>query len=139
MLAERCDIVGDVAASQDPVMDPRVQRLHAAAEHLGHLGEVLDAGDGKPEPGDVAGGASARDQLDTEIVEAAGEVFEAGLVEDGDECPLDHDAISILTACGRSRCSTAWTRTRSVSTVSPSWTGTGSLKITEPVSMPSST
>ena len=40
---------------------------------------------------------------------------------------------------GRRRCSTAWTRARSVSTVSPSCTGTGSATITAPVSMPSST
>ncbi len=59
---------------------------------------------------------------------------DAGLVVDGDQ-----RAHSSRTTFGSSRCSAACTRSRSVSTVSPGSTGTGSLAITSPVSTPSST
>ena len=49
---------------------------------------------------------------------------EPGLVEGGDQGALDHE-ISSRTAFGSSRCSTAWTRARSDSTVSSSRTGHG--------------
>jgi phosphoribosylglycinamide formyltransferase-1 len=49
------------------------------------------------------------------------------------------EEISSRTALGSRRCSTAWTRSRSVSTVSSSRTGTRSAAITGPVSTPSST
>ena len=41
-----------------------MQRLDAAAEHLGHVGERVDRRDREAELGDVRGGSPARDELD---------------------------------------------------------------------------
>src|SRR6185436_15508612 len=90
-------------------------------------------------------GAAARDELDAELVEAARELVESGLVEDGDERALDHhrerraSARNPRTASGSSRCSTAWMRACRVSGVSPGSIATVSWAITGPESMPSST
>ena len=48
LLLERCEIVVAVAAREDRRVDARMQRLHAAAEHLGRVGQRLDALDLSP-------------------------------------------------------------------------------------------
>ena len=53
---------------------------------------------------EVRGRAAARDELEAELVEAARELVEAGLVVDGDQ--RAHS--SLTDARGSSRCSTAW-------------------------------
>ena len=118
-------------------MDPRVQRLDAAAEELRDLGQVLDARHIEAVLGEVIGGPAARDDLDAQLGEPLGELDDARLVERRDHC--SHHEISSRTALGSSLCSTAWTRARSDSTVSSSRTGTGSATMTAPVSTPSST
>ena len=139
VLVERGEVVRVVSAGQDRGVDPRVQGLHAAAEELGDLGQVLDPRGLDSVLLEVVGGAAAGDQLDAELFEPTRELGETFLVERGQEGALDHDVISSRTACGKRRCSTAWTRARSVSTVSSSWIGTRSATMTGPVSMPSST
>ena len=134
VLLECRDVVLAVAAGEDPGVDPRVQCLHAPVEHLGCGGHVLDPVDREAELLDEGGGAAARDELAVELREPARELVEAGLVVDRDQ-----RAHSSLTTLGRSSCSTAWMRARSVSTVSPSCTATRSWTITGPVSTPSST
>jgi hypothetical protein len=134
VLVERRNVVLAVASREDPRVDARVQRLHAAAEHLRRLGHRLDLVHGEAELLQMRCGAAARYEIPAEVREPSRERVEAGLVEDGDQ-----RAQSSRTTFGSSLCSTAWTRAFNVSTVSPSWTGTGSAVITGPVSIPSST
>src|SRR5580765_1116502 len=124
-----------VAASQDRGVNPRVQRLHAPAEQLRDLGQLLDTRHLEPVLREMVCGAAAGDDLHSQLPEAGRELGVPLLVERGQERALDHE-ISSLTACGSSRCSTSWTRARRVSTVSSSRTGTGSATITGPVSTP---
>ena len=139
MLVERREIVRMVSPGQDGGVNPWVQGLHAPAEELGDLGQGLDPRGLDPVLLEVVGGAAAGDELDAEVGEPLRELGEAFLFERGEQGALDHDVISSRTACGKRRCSTAWTRARSVSTVSSSCIGTRSATMTGPVSMPSST
>jgi hypothetical protein len=135
VLVERREVVVAVAAREDRGVDARMERLHAAAEQLRDLGQVLDQQRVDAVLGEVRGGAAARDELDAEVGEPARELGEAGLVVDGEERP---HRISSRTTSGRRRCSTRWMRARSVSTVSSGSTGTVSCRITGPVSTPAS-
>ena len=134
LVGERGEVVGAVAAGEDAAVDARVQRLHAAAEHLGRRGDDLDAGRRRGRALDVLGGAAARHQLEAQLGQAAREVVEAGLVVHGDQ-----RAHSSPTTFGSSRCSTSWIRSRRLSALSPASTGTRSCASTGPVSTPSST
>ena len=98
-------------------MDPRVERLHAAAEHLRDLGQLLDRRRVDPALREMLGGAAACDEVDSEVLETLRELDQPGLVPGGQEGATDH-SIRPRTVSGRRRCSTAWTRARSVSTVS---------------------
>jgi hypothetical protein len=115
-----------------------VEGLDAPSEHLRDVGELLDGGDLDPAFPQELRCPAAGDELDVELLQPAREVLEPGLVERGEQCAPNQE-MSSRTVSGRSRCSTACTRARSVSTVSPSSTGTLSVTITGPVSMPSST
>ena len=118
VLGERRQVLLVVAAGEDPGVDARVERLDAPAEHLRRLGQRLDVAHLQAELLEEGRRAAARDQLDAELVEAERERVEAGLVVDGDQRALDHEATSSPTTRGSSRCSTSCTRARSVSTVS---------------------
>ena len=85
VLLERLHVRLHAAPREDRAVDPRMQRLDAAAEHLGHVGERIDRRDREAELGDVRGGSPARDELDAKLCQAGGEPVEARLVEDGDE------------------------------------------------------
>ncbi len=123
MLRERCQVVGHVAAGEDAAVDLRVERLHASSEQLREAGHVLDASHGQARPLEGCGRASARDELEPDLGQAAGEGLEAGLVVDGDQ-----RAHSSRTTLGSNRCSASCTRSRRVSTESPASTGTGDLR-----------
>src|SRR4029450_1240402 len=131
-------VLGVVRPGEDGGMDPRVEGLHAPSEHFRDLRQVLDQRRLDAVFGELLGGPAARDQQDVELLEAARELDETGLVPDRQERAADQ-LMSSRTVFGNSRCSTACTRARSVSTVSPSSTGTRSETITGPVSIPSST
>jgi hypothetical protein len=62
--------------------------LHAPAEELGDLGQLLDPDDVESELLEGGGGPSAGNELEAELDEAAGEVVQAGLVVAGDEGSL---------------------------------------------------
>src|SRR5690606_24448908 len=79
-------VVRPVAPGQDAAVDARVQGLHAAVEHLGKPGALGHVGDGQPRLPEGTGGAAGGEQLDAEGRQAAGEVDDAGLVGNGDEC-----------------------------------------------------
>ncbi len=132
LLGELRPVVVAVEPRQDAGVDPRVQRLHAAAEQLGGVGDRLDRRHGEPVLGEERRRAARRDELEAELVECAGELVDARLVVGAQE----RAAQSLVTTSGSSRCSTAWIRSTSVDRGS---TGTSSCAITGPVSMPSST
>jgi hypothetical protein len=138
VLVEGGEVVGVVAAREDRRVDVRVESLDAPAEQLRELGQILDPLDLYSVLGEMVGGAAACDELDAEVGETASELGQPRLVEGREKGTLDQE-ISSRTAFGSRRCSTALTRSRSVSTVSSSRTGTGSAAITGPVSTPSST
>src|SRR5262245_19294616 len=112
---------------------------HTVAEELREAGDGLDEGGGDARLVEERGRSAARDELDAELAQPAGEHVEPALVPTGKKRSADHPAISSRTTRGRSRRSTACTRARSVATSSPGSTGTHSLAITAPVSIPSST
>ena len=85
MLAQLVEVGLEPAPREDAGVDARVERLHAPAEQLGDVGQLLDGDDVDAELADVGGRASARDDLDPEVGEAAGEDVQPGLVEDRDE------------------------------------------------------
>ena len=134
VLLERGEVAGLVAAGEDAGVDTRVERLHAPAEHLRRGGDLLDVLHRKADRLERGRRVPARHEPPAERDEPARERVQAGLVPGGDQ-----RAHSSLTTSGSSRCSTCWTRARSVSTVSSGSTGTRSAAITGPVSIPSST
>jgi hypothetical protein len=138
VLVEGGEVVGVVAAREDRRVDVRVESLDTPAQQLRELGQVLDPLDLDSVLGEMVGGAATCDELDSEVGETAGELSEPCLVEGREKGALDQE-INSRTAFGSRRCSTALTRSRSVSTVSSSRTGTRSAAITGPVSTPSST
>jgi hypothetical protein len=138
VLVESGEVVGVVPSREDRRMNVRVESLDTPAQQLRKLGQILDPLDLDSVLGEMVGGAAACDELDPEVGETAGELGEPCLVEGREEGTLDQE-MSSRTALGSRRCSTALTRSRSVSTVSSSRTGTRSAAITGPVSTPSST
>src|SRR5919109_170432 len=134
LLIERGEIVGAVAAGEDRRVDARVEGLDAAAEELGHLGELVDARRPEPELLEIRRGAAARDELGAERLEPACELLQIGLVVDRDQ-----RAHSSRTTSGSTRCSIALIRSCSVSAVSPARTATRSWRRIGPESTPSST
>ena len=77
------------AVGEDAGVHHRVQRLDPAVEALGEAGELLDLGHRDARVGDPGGGRAGGDDRDPGLVQAAGELLEAGLVVDGDQGPAD--------------------------------------------------
>src|SRR5699024_5676706 len=93
-------VIGELGAvrlealvGEDPAVDARVEGLDAAVEHLGEAGDRLDLGDGDPGLADGAPRGAGGDDLDPGLGEGAGEVDDAGLVEDGEEGSADRAAV----------------------------------------------
>ena len=84
---ERVEVSRLRTVGQDPSVDPRVECLDPAVEHLGRAGHLGDLDVVDARSGEGLGGAPARDELPSEIGESAGEVLEAGLVVDGQQRP----------------------------------------------------
>ncbi len=78
-----------IAPSEQAAVDARVQRLHAAAEHLGATRQGLDVHHLEPGLAQRARGAAGGHQLDAELGQGAGELDEARLVGNGEQRPLD--------------------------------------------------
>ena len=88
---ERRHVLGVVAARQQRRVQPRVQRLHPAAEDLLLAGELGDVGDLEPGLAQRRRGAAGGEDLDPERREALGEVGDPGLVGDRDQRPAHPD------------------------------------------------
>src|SRR5690606_5840634 len=133
-----------------------VQRLHAPVEALREPGELLHRRDRHARLGDPLRRRPRRDDLDTERVQARGQLGEPALVVHADQGPaygaaLGHGMVtsrpvtvapsraSAATVPTSSRRSSILMRSCSVSTVSPGSTGTAAWASTGPVSTPSST
>src|SRR5690606_30241790 len=67
----------------------RMQRLDAPVEHLGKACHLRDVGDGQAGVAEAARGAACGEERDALRVQAAGEVDQSGLVENGEECAAD--------------------------------------------------
>ena len=131
LLLERPHVLGPVAAGQDAGVDRRVQRLHAAAQHLGGAGQILDARERDVGLGQRRGRARGRHQLDPQLVQPAGERLQPGLVADRHKRSLDphtgsftrtrrpstwrRPAANSRTASGSNRCSISCIRPRTSS------------------------
>ena len=80
-------MVGQAAVGQDPGVDPRMERLHPAVEHLGKSGDGRDVGDRQARLAERPGGPAGRHELEAEVHESPPEVDETGLVADRQERP----------------------------------------------------
>ena len=132
VLGQRGLVARVVAAGEQRAVHARVQRLDAAAEHLGDARQILDARRLQAVLAEVGRGAAGRDQLDAELDQAMRKLQQAGLVRDRDERSLDRHVRAFLamtsrsrapratssTTAGKSRCSAAWIRARRPSGVS---------------------
>ena len=94
-LVELLDVGLQAAVGEDAGVHLRVQRLDPAVEALREAGQLLDLGDRDAEPLDQRGRAAGRDQRHARLVQAAGELFEPGLVVDRDQRPRDRDPVSL--------------------------------------------
>ena len=133
-LGKLVTVLGQASVGQDPGVDPRVEGLDPAVEHLREPGHGRDVGDRQSGVAQRARRAARRDELEAARDEAARKVDEAGLVGDRQEgasrrrrarrrgCRRGPRA----TVEGRSRCSTAWIRSWSARSSSPAMTGTAS-------------
>ena len=82
---ERLAVVGAPAIGEQPGVDPRVERLHPAVEHLGEARDGGDVGDREAGVAERPGGAAGADELEAARDEAAAQVREPGLVRDGQQ------------------------------------------------------
>ena len=78
-------MVGEAAVGEDPGVDPRMERLHPAVEHLGEARHRGDVRDGEARLAEGSRGAAGRDELEAVPDEAPGERRQAGLVGDREE------------------------------------------------------
>ena len=74
---------------EDAGVHARVQRLHAAVEHLREAGHVRDLGDGNTRVSDALGGGAGGDDLHARLTQRAGQLLQPGLVVDADQRALD--------------------------------------------------
>jgi hypothetical protein len=79
------DRVVGAAPAEDAAVHLRVQRLDAAAHHLGEAGVVGDLDHREARLGEQARGAAGGEQFDTARGQRLGEVDDAGLVGDAEQ------------------------------------------------------
>ncbi len=83
---DRRQVIGTMAPGEDPAVDFRVQRLDPAVHHLGKPGDVGHVGHRQAGIGQDLGRAAGRHELDAAGAQPSGEVDEAGLVRDAQNC-----------------------------------------------------
>lgn len=80
-----------VAAAEEPAVNLRVQRLHAALHHLRESRVFRHVGHGKTLVAQELRGAAGGEQLEAVVLYEAGrEIGKAGFVADGKKCELFH-------------------------------------------------
>jgi hypothetical protein len=85
VLVERAHVLGKVATGEQSAVDLRVQRLHAAVEHLRETGVLGHFGHGEPLFGKKLRGAAGGQEVHAQFGERAGEVDDSGLVRHADQ------------------------------------------------------
>jgi hypothetical protein len=91
-----CSHVVRVAADgEDARVELRMQRLDAAVHDLREAGEVVDRADVQTGVRQLGRGAAGGDDLDAELGETLGEVDDAALVGDREQCPADPDVLRL--------------------------------------------
>ena len=85
-----------VAATEQAAVDLRVQRLDAAVENLRRAGEIAHRDDRDARLRERPGGAARRQDLHTQLVQAAREVDQSGLVTDTHQGSLDQSHLVFL-------------------------------------------
>ena len=130
VLGERRQVGLDVAPGEETRVDVRVERLHPTAEHLRELGQLVDAS--SPAGPSSRGESRCRrsQPAPSRGRPAPSRARRARLVERRDQ---RRTVLSRLPAAAGAR------RRGPLDSVSRGWTGTGSWRITAPVSSPSST
>ena len=74
---------------QDAGMDEGVQGLHAALEHLGETGHVVDRGDGHASRRNASGRGARGDDLHSSLAQRTRKVLQARLVIHRNQGPLN--------------------------------------------------
>ena len=82
VLGRRGQVALVVAQREQPGVEPRVERLQAPVHHLREAREVLDLARLDAGAGELTRGPAGRDDLDAELLQAACEADDAGLVGD---------------------------------------------------------
>jgi hypothetical protein len=82
-------VLGVVADREQPGIELRVQRLDAAVHDLRKPGQIVDRTDRDAGVGECRGGPARGDDLDPQVGQAAGEVDDARLVRDRQQCAGD--------------------------------------------------
>src|SRR5207244_5576275 len=90
------EVLGLVAAGEQPRVNSGMERLDAPVEDLGEAGEVGDGAGGYAGLGEVLKGTAGRDDLEAESDKPAGKIGGAGLIVGGDEG--DHRQV-VLSSC----------------------------------------
>ncbi|MBE5691951.1 MAG: leucine-rich repeat domain-containing protein, partial [Sutterella sp.] len=122
VLLERCHVLGHRTTGEDARMDLGVERLHAAVEHFGEsrvVGHFLNV---DPFAGEKLRSAAGRKDVVSRLDEAAGELDDARLIRNGEECLLAHVYFSLnfleVPRAGSIPCS--WSFLRKVFRLMPS-------------------
>src|ERR1700694_2582883 len=117
-----------VAARQDAGMHIGVKFLHPAIQHLRESRQVLERVDRDVRLAQRALGPARRVDRDAKAIEAAREFDKAGLIRDAEQCVHTDSGsgrpASRRTTSGSKVCSSAWMRSRRLSTVSSGRTST---------------
>ena len=87
LLGGRVEVAVVVAPGQQPRVQARVQRLHASVHDLREAREVLDVARGDARAGELARRAAGRDDLHAQLLQAACEVDDSGLLGDRQQRP----------------------------------------------------
>jgi hypothetical protein len=114
VLGECRDVIRPALVGQDARVDPRVERLDPAPEHLREPGDVRDRRDRHPRVPETLRRVAGRDDAHAERREPLRERGEAGLVGHRDQGALDRQDLGRF---GHT-CSSSWITTRRPSTVS---------------------
>ena len=85
MFGHGADVGGVVPAVQDAGVDSGVQRLHAAVEHFGKAGELLDRGYGHTRIAQRRSRAAGGQDFDVESCQTARQIDDTPFVAHADE------------------------------------------------------
>ena len=88
-----CGVGWLVPHAQQAAVHHRVQGLDPAVHHFREAGQIGHILHRQAEPGDGGAGAAGRDQLDAEIVQGAGGLFQTGLVAQRNQGALRRHAV----------------------------------------------